>query len=682
MQFINPIFLFALATALLPILYHLVRRIQAKKVAFSSLMFLRMTPKEMVRKRRIQHWLLMAMRCALLALLAFAFARPFIPKDSIPFLAQREDHSVVLLIDNSYSMQYGDLFEQARAAARQKLGEAAGDDEYTVVVFADEPRQMTPLNTDMALHQNIVDNVMAVSYRPTDFYQPLRMAEEILSNAQHQSKQIVLISDLQQAGWLGAFENWKLDAGIQFEVIALGEEAPENVYVEDFSLSEKRVDGRVVSRFDARLGLEGEAERQEQPLYLEIEGQQVEQAQVPLSQLRRASFQYRAPREGVFQGNVRVQSDLLEADDTRYFTFAVEGRPNLLGLGGSERDPRSAAYYLERAYNQGEASLYTFTTARNTRATQSMLRNQDMVFVSTGAPTQGESDALRAFAEAGGSVVISFGDQANVPAFSSLLQQLNIGRTDGIIRARTEQGQDAIIGEVDMRHPVFSIFAESGSGAIFRPRFRQYARVIPDSSASVLGRYDSNDPFLIEQQIGRGKVLVYTSSLSPEWTDFTINEMYIPFLYQVARYGLQSRSDQQLFTVGDVVRLEGRPGDTWDVRAPGDRLLKVELDETGQGFFRETEVPGHYRAANGSNSFFFSVNVDPRESMLARRDVEESLAAVVPPPDDVPMTVEAAVAASVDDDERQQKFWRFVIFIMAALFMLETYIANRKQKRQ
>jgi hypothetical protein len=283
--------------------------------------------------------------------------------------------------------------------------------------------------------------------------------------------------------------------------------------------------------------------------------------------------------------------------------------------------------------------------------------------------------------EGGGSVLISFGDQADVPAFSNLLQTLGVGRIEALTRARSEQGYDAIIGEVDMRHPVFAVFAESGSGAIFRPRFRQYVQVIPDSTASVLGRYDSNDPFLIEQEVGRGKVLVYTSSLSPEWTDFTINEMYLPFLYQVVHYGLQTSSDRRQFTVGDAVRIEGRAGDTWDVRAPGDRLFKVEIDETGQGFFRETEIPGHYTAASGSNQLFFSVNVDPRESVLGRRDLEESLAAVVPPPDDVPTTVEAAVGVTVANEERQQKFWRYVILIMAALFMVETYVANRKQKR-
>ena len=681
MQFINPIFLFALATAMLPVLYHLVRRIQAKKVPFSSLMFLKMTPEEVVRRRRIQHWLLMAMRCMLLALLAFAFTRPFIPRESIPFISQREDRSVVLLIDNSYSMQYGNLFEEARAAAIEQLDEAAGEDEYSIVVFSNESRQMSPLSSDMALHRNMVENVISPSYRLTDFYKPLRLAEEILGQARHEKKSVVLISDVQLAGWHGAFENWKLNKAIDFEIVALGDEDPSNVFVDDFSLSEKRVEGQVVNRFDLRVAGEGEAIDQAQSVVLELEGERVDQAEIPVSALRRASFQHSPTGEGYFQGDLRLPDDDLPADNAAYFTFEVTDRPKIVGFGGALRDARRSAYYLDRAFNQGEAALYTFNVPPSQQVRASVLRDLDAVFLYTDNISAAEVAALTSYVEDGGSVVVAFDEGTNAGAYRSLLETLGVGRLDAVVRPASEQGYDAIIGEVDLRHPVFSIFAESGSGAIFRPRFRQYVRVAADSAASVLGRYDSGDPFLIERSLGQGKVLVYTSSLSPSWTDFTISELYVPFLYQLTRYALESRTDQRMFKIGDVVRLEGRPGTEWNVRAPGDLEFIVEIDEEGYGFFRETEVPGHYVAAGGGEQYFFSVNVDPQESLLERRNVEEALAAVIPPPDDAPVSIELAKASALDDEERQQKFWRYVILFMVGLYVAETFLANRKQKR-
>ena len=681
MSFVNPLFLFALATAALPILYHLVRRIQAKQVKFSSLMFLQMTPREVVRRRRIQHWLLMLMRCLLLGLLAFAFTRPFIPKDQLPFVSQRENQSVVILVDNSFSMQYEEggasLMDAARDAALAKLGEAAGEDEYSVVAFSDKTQQLTPLDSDLAIHQNAIQSLLEPSYRATDFYSSIRLAEEVLDESRFDSKRIVLISDIQESGWQGAFENWKLNKEIDFEIVNVGIEDSDNNFIDGFSLLERRVEGSVVHRFNARVA----TTQEELPINtvdLLIEGDMVEEQRVGGDELQRASFQYKAPREGAFLGQVSLQDDGLVADNVRYFSFSVENKPQVLGMGGSARDITRAPYYLDRAFNQGDQALYAFSVARQGEISAGSLRGQQVVFMAAAAPSAGEINALQRYVEQGGSLVISFEEGIDVSAYNQLFNALDIGSISEIIRSRTELGYDVIIGEVDLKHPVFSIFAESGSGAIFRPRFRRFARVQPDSSALILGRYDSGEPFLLEREVGKGRVLVYTSSLSPAWTDFTINEMYIPFLYQLVKYALSTNSIRQEYIVGEPVRLEGRAGEEWDVQAPGDKLFKVPIDESGQGFFRETDIPGHYTAAGSGNQVIFSVNVDPGESVLAIKDPEEAYGAVVPPPDDVPLTVEEARLVELDDEERQQKFWRIVIFLMLLLFALETFIANRK----
>ena len=686
MSFINPIFLAALATAALPILYHLVRRIQAKQVQFSSLMFFKMTPKEVVRRRRIQHWLLMVMRCVMLGLLAFAFARPFIPQDQIPFVSQRENESVVLLIDNSYSMQYatagGSLLDEAKAAALEKLNAAVGDDEYAIIAFSDKTTQITPLDADRTLHNNAIQSLINESYRTTDFYSAIRLAEDVLASASHEKKRIILFSDIQQSGWQGAFENWKLDATIDFEMVNVGgEEEKANQLVDGFSLLERRVDGRVVHRFNARVATSEEDE--DLPINrvdLEIEGDKVGEQRVGGDELQRASFQYQASREGAFVGQVRLQEDDLSVDNVRYFTFDVENKPELLSVGGSARDITRDTYYLDRAFNQGDQALYTLNVGGSGPLNQSMLRDQRMVFLASQAPSGSEVNILRRFVQEGGSAVISFSDRSDVEAYNRLLAALGVGQISSVIRARSEQGYDAIIGEVDLRHPVFSAFAESGSGAIFRPKFREYARFQVDSSATVLGSFDSGDPFLIEKELGRGRILVYTSSLSPAWTDFTINEMYVPFLYQLVKYALAANTVKKEYLIGESVRLEGDPGAEWDVRGPGETMYKVTMEENGQGFFRETDQPGHYYAAGGGEQVVFAVNVDPQEGLLTSRNAEEAYGAVVPPPDDVPVTVEEARLMEIDDEERQQKFWRYVILLMVILFATETFVANRTKK--
>ena len=117
------------------------------------------------------------------------------------------------------------------------------------------------------------------------------------------------------------------------------------------------------------------------------------------------------------------------------------------------------------------------------------------------------------------------------------------------------------------------------------------------------------------------------------------------------------------------------------MRTPDDRVFKVAIDAAGTGFFRETEMPGHYVAALGRASFPFSINVDPRESVLETRDEEEAYVAVVGTSEEVATSPEQAAVLVVEDEERKQKLWRVVLMLIVGLFALETVLANRKVKR-
>ncbi len=679
MSFINAFFLVGLSAALLPVLFHFVRKMKAKQVPFGSLMFLKATPKELIKRRRLRDLLLMALRASIFALLAFAFARPFIPQESLPFVSQQQDQSIVVLIDHSYSMQAGDLFEQARQEVLNRLDAAGSDDEFSLIAFADDVQQLTPLSTDLALHRTIA-NELAVGNRPTDFYNPLRLAAEVLQDARHDDRTIVFISDFQRNGFSGSLENWDLDEDITFVPVKLSAGDLNNAYFEDFELSTKRTAEQVAVRYDARVRAEGRPASQEKSVRLSLDQAVEEDRTLPALASSQVSFQQLASREGFFQGNLALGNDDLEIDNHYYFTYPVEGRPSILAVdgGAGSRD----AFFLRKAFALGETALYDFEEGGRGRLSRAALRNYEVVFLANvAALTEAQIGNIREFVEQGGSVVISFGEQVQVAAFSGVLSALGIGTADRVVTPRSVQAVEAIIGQVDLRHPIFELFAASGMGAILRPKFRRYVHVEPDTSAVVIGTYDTDDPFLIERKLGQGKVLVYTATFSTRWTDFPLNELYVPFLYQVARYTSSTSEALHQYTVGEVVPIKGRAGDEWDVRAPDDKIYKVAIDASGTGFFRETEVPGHYVAAQGRTSFPFSVNVDSRESVLEMRDEEEAYVAVVGTSEAVATSPEQAAVLVVEDEERKQKLWRYVIMLIIGLFVLETVLANRKVKR-
>src|SRR6267143_2737430 len=135
MAFLTPFFLLGLAAIAIPVLIHLIQREKKRVVEFPSLMFVRRIPYQSVRRRRIRHWALLMLRAAAVALIVLAFARPFFRRDASAIAATGGAREVVILLDQSASMGYGDHWQKARDAAHKVVAGLGSDDKATLVLF-------------------------------------------------------------------------------------------------------------------------------------------------------------------------------------------------------------------------------------------------------------------------------------------------------------------------------------------------------------------------------------------------------------------------------------------------------------------------------------------------------------------------------------------------------------------
>src|SRR6185436_15095698 len=133
MGFVAPLVLVGLGALAIPVLIHLIQRERKRVVEFPSLMFIRRIPYQSVRRRRIRHWLLLAMRLAALALVVLAFARPFLRRTEIVASASGA-REVVILIDRSYSMGYGNKWSQAMTAVQTAINGLNPADRGSIVL--------------------------------------------------------------------------------------------------------------------------------------------------------------------------------------------------------------------------------------------------------------------------------------------------------------------------------------------------------------------------------------------------------------------------------------------------------------------------------------------------------------------------------------------------------------------
>src|SRR5690349_4262318 len=135
MSFLAPIFLIGAAAVALPIVFHLIRRSSKEEMTFSSLMFLQPAPPRVTKRSRLEHILLLLLRCAIICLIAFAFSRPFFQK---PMMAAQPDESsskTVILVDASASMRREGLWNAALDRANEALRGTTFADQVAVFTF-------------------------------------------------------------------------------------------------------------------------------------------------------------------------------------------------------------------------------------------------------------------------------------------------------------------------------------------------------------------------------------------------------------------------------------------------------------------------------------------------------------------------------------------------------------------
>src|SRR6266850_1961034 len=136
MAFLAPLFFVGLAALAIPVLIHLTQREKKMVQQFPSLMFVRRIPYQTVRRRKIRDLLLLCVRLAALMLIVGAFARPFLWRPDAATAIGPGAREVVVLLDQSYSMAYGDRWDRAKAAARDAINRLGASDRASVVLFS------------------------------------------------------------------------------------------------------------------------------------------------------------------------------------------------------------------------------------------------------------------------------------------------------------------------------------------------------------------------------------------------------------------------------------------------------------------------------------------------------------------------------------------------------------------
>lgn len=691
MQFLNPLFLIGSLALIAPILVHLVRRETSRRVLFSSLMFVRRTTKASLRKQRLRHPLLLLLRLAALLLLVLAFARPLLTDPDAAGLSGSGGRSLVLLLDDSFSMRFGDRFERARAKARTILEGMGSGDRVQTVLFSDSTRLLNRPEANPRDVNRLID-ALEPGFSGTDYGPALRLADQILAGTPEGSPEVHWISDFQESGWQPGSPNVSVDERVELRTYPVAQASGPNVSIgrvtiepEDRSSSRVAVAAEIRSR-NLRQALDP-------VLALEINGQPARSRTTHLkaNDTRLVRFESVAVPRGESNARLHLQfDDALPEDNFAYSSLSPPPRLTILLLGAGRR----GHYYLNRALTASPDSSLDVKVAEPGRIPLSELSSYAAVILNNyGLVSAETASALIRFVKSGGGLLLFPGPRTHAESLRELEEILPATLLQ---RHRAAgRGGDQRIGLLQKRHPIFNHFEEVHFSYFMDTAYTDFYLAEPLADSQVLATLQDGSPLLLERESGKGRVLLFTSSLDRNWNPLPLKSVFLPFCQEMVKYAARFQPLPQAYRVGDRVALQslnpqwakalatlstsGRSfAHSWTVVAPSGR--EISLDEPAgenRSSLKLTE-PGFYRFRVQETEHLLAANLDPRESDLRTPDPDRILA-------QLPRVSRQEGAAprqptSLDRRhalENRQHLWWYLVLTAFLVLLVESLLANR-----
>jgi len=688
MSILAPAFLAGLGLIAIPILIHLTQRQRTEIQTFPSLMFLRKVPFKTSNRRRIRHPLLFALRCLALALLALGFARPFVTGGGV--VAGESARDVVVLLDTSASLRYGDRWTAALDEARAVLAGLEEGDRAAIVTFAETAEERVPLTADLAAVGTALGDV-----EPTDLgtriESGLQLAGRILSESDRASREIVLISDFQRTGWEDAGRA-RLPDGVALTPVSLADDRDANLAISGATFAGGASDR---SRIVARVTNMGDEAVAQLPVSLMLSGRLVQTHAVDIGPRGAASvaFEGVAIPEGRTRGELTISSDPLAVDDAlRFIATPDRGLEVLLLEGGRGREDRSL--FLDRALAIGDEPRLRPVRRPADQLDPAWLASASAVILNDGDLTDaGRATRLHDWVGGGGALLIVLGPGAD-PARWAAPGAALLGGQAGPVVDRTSAG-GVRLSWLDYDHPVFELFSAPRSGDFSEARFFRFRGFEPGEGARVVARFEGGEPALVETSIGEGRVLVWLSTLDRFWNDLALQPVFLPFVHRALLHAVRYREPERWVSAGGLLELGAIVGggttgappladSEWVLVTPDGARRPIEVAD-GPTWI-EFEQTGFYqieRLESNAAPITIAVNAPVSESDLSPVATERVVAAVVGAAANAEPS--AAVSTAPGDEDAPavgRELWWPLLALAGLVLAAESIIANRWTRRR
>ena len=688
LSFLHPMLLWGMLAASLPIIIHLINRRRARKVEFGAVYFVQLTKQKLARSLKLKQFLLLAARTLLLLLLPLALARPYWSPEaeSVISTTSGQPASRVLILDRSFSMraQAGGktLFAKAVQKARDVVTSLKDSDNLALLLAPLEDDAPAPELTFQ--HREILEKLDGVeaSYLKTDFSSALDRARLLLEGSTLAEKHLYILGDFTKVGYDMPF------------VLTIGGQ-PASVHPIDVRDAQPLANSAVMGiqtersfftgpqdwKISVEIGHFGAQGVENLPVSLQADGENLAGGFVSLAPGARTikTFVQRLSRPGSVRIEALIGDDILKEDNRAYSVLDVSRSLNALVVNGKPSTIRylDEIFYLKEALNPGGINRSQINAAVITPelfGTTPLEKVDILYWIQVPRVTSEAARKLQDYVRSGGNLFISVGPLIDLENYNEELSDLLPGRLRDVRQAGSGTGPggkaEALhLARFDTSLASFRVFDDETARSLYEAPVRAYLSLDPDATRqkNILARYSDNAPALIEQRVGNGRVLLFTSSFSRVWNDLPIQPGFLPLVQELSRYlaGRAGDDRQRVLAVGSryVFPEKGEA----QMTDPKGKKLALSLDAEGRAVSPPLREPGFYTVQAGGLNDLIAVHLDAAESDLSPLPPEERKASLG----------ESGFAASVSNGnlpDRRVEFTTVLAWALLLLFAVEAVI--------
>ncbi len=194
------------------------------------------------------------------------------------------------------------------------------------------------------------------------------------------------------------------------------------------------------------------------------------------------------------------------------------------------------------------------------------------------------------------------------------------------------------------QHPVTTLWNRPESGTLGSVRTTRYYPLTPNAAHApqVVVNYADGEPAAVEQTVGKGKVVLFSSTATTAWTTLSIHPSFVPLLSRLVAYVTGASGDNLNLMPGDAFSrpvdnaLAGREVSVLRPGNPKKRLVGTIDSGQQSAYLRyaDTALAGPYQLFIGDDpkpAAVFAAQFDPAESNLAQQPANDLESLLHPP---------------------------------------------------